>query len=358
MLKTGTLQPGRLDSAAFALPKGCARLDILSAAPVRDVSARLWSADDSLIAESDARAAPVAVRLLQRRPGATRHRELGATRRLQRRAQSRARTCAALASLPARREPPARPHAGARVDPQRHPSRQNHAAPLDARAPRDGAALGAIRALRRFHVGARRGQHGARRYGSSTTHPARSSRSPAARTSPAPGSAPSPPARAARSTRAPSYAWTPARARLIDDPHDHACSLKRAARNRAGRGHAVADARTPSFLSPRTGTQHEHIAIRRDLQGRVFVDIGAAPRAGDPNHSQAVARKSFSATPCRISPGRIRPANRPNDPQAVDIVVEAPGIENDQRHAADTIEQGKKARLAFEQFGQRARSCI
>ncbi|HEY3253045.1 MAG TPA: hypothetical protein VGJ91_03820, partial [Polyangiaceae bacterium] len=28
VLKTGTLQPGRLDSAAFALPKGCARLDI------------------------------------------------------------------------------------------------------------------------------------------------------------------------------------------------------------------------------------------------------------------------------------------------------------------------------------------
>jgi len=59
VLKTGTLQPGRLDSAAFALPKGCARLDILSAAPVRDVSARLWSADDSLIAESNSRAAPV-----------------------------------------------------------------------------------------------------------------------------------------------------------------------------------------------------------------------------------------------------------------------------------------------------------
>ena len=59
VMKTGTLQPGRLDSAAFALPKGCARLDILSAAPVRDVSVRLWSADDSLIAESNARAAPV-----------------------------------------------------------------------------------------------------------------------------------------------------------------------------------------------------------------------------------------------------------------------------------------------------------
>jgi len=59
VVKTGTLQPGRLDSAAFALPKGCARLDILAAAPVRDVSVRLWSADDALIAESEARAAPV-----------------------------------------------------------------------------------------------------------------------------------------------------------------------------------------------------------------------------------------------------------------------------------------------------------
>ena len=60
VLKTGTLQPGRLDSAAFALPKGCVRLDILSAAPVRDVSVRLWSADDSrLLAESNSRAAPV-----------------------------------------------------------------------------------------------------------------------------------------------------------------------------------------------------------------------------------------------------------------------------------------------------------
>jgi hypothetical protein len=59
VLKTGTLQPGRLDSAVFALPKGCARLDILGASPVRDISARLWGADDSLLAESDARAAPV-----------------------------------------------------------------------------------------------------------------------------------------------------------------------------------------------------------------------------------------------------------------------------------------------------------
>ncbi len=59
VLKTGTLQPGRLDSAAFALPKGCSRLDILAASPVRDLSARLWAADDSLIAESEQSAAPV-----------------------------------------------------------------------------------------------------------------------------------------------------------------------------------------------------------------------------------------------------------------------------------------------------------
>lgn len=59
VLKTGTLQPGRLDSAAFALPKGCARLDVLAAAPLRDLSVRLWSADDSLIAETGARAQPV-----------------------------------------------------------------------------------------------------------------------------------------------------------------------------------------------------------------------------------------------------------------------------------------------------------
>ncbi|HKO46514.1 MAG TPA: hypothetical protein VJV79_02250 [Polyangiaceae bacterium] len=59
VLKTGKLAPGRLDSAAFALPKGCVRLDILAAAPVRDVSVRLWSADDSLIAESESRSAPV-----------------------------------------------------------------------------------------------------------------------------------------------------------------------------------------------------------------------------------------------------------------------------------------------------------
>ena len=59
VLKTGRLQPGRLDSAAFALPKGCARLDILAAAPVRDLSVRLWGADDSLLAESDSRATPV-----------------------------------------------------------------------------------------------------------------------------------------------------------------------------------------------------------------------------------------------------------------------------------------------------------
>jgi hypothetical protein len=59
VLKTGTLQPGRLDSASFALPKGCSRVDILAGSPVRNMSARLWAADDSLIAASDGRAAPV-----------------------------------------------------------------------------------------------------------------------------------------------------------------------------------------------------------------------------------------------------------------------------------------------------------
>jgi hypothetical protein len=59
VLKTGTLQPGRLDSASFALPKGCSRVDILAGSPVRSMSARLWAADDSLIAASDGRAAPV-----------------------------------------------------------------------------------------------------------------------------------------------------------------------------------------------------------------------------------------------------------------------------------------------------------
>lgn len=59
VLKTGTLEPGRLDSASFALPKGCSRVDILAGAPVRGMSARLWAADDSLIATSDGRAAPV-----------------------------------------------------------------------------------------------------------------------------------------------------------------------------------------------------------------------------------------------------------------------------------------------------------
>jgi hypothetical protein len=59
VVKTGVLQPGRLDSSTFALPKGCTRLDILPAAPVRDVAARLWSADDSLIAESEGVAAPI-----------------------------------------------------------------------------------------------------------------------------------------------------------------------------------------------------------------------------------------------------------------------------------------------------------
>ncbi|MET0791539.1 MAG: hypothetical protein ABW061_08470 [Polyangiaceae bacterium] len=59
VVKTGTLQLGRLDSAAFALPKGCSRLDILAGAPVRDLSARLWAADDTLIAETEHSAAPV-----------------------------------------------------------------------------------------------------------------------------------------------------------------------------------------------------------------------------------------------------------------------------------------------------------
>ena len=59
LLKTGTLEPGRLDSATFALPKGCSRVDVLAGAPMRAMSARLWAADDSLIATSDDRAAPV-----------------------------------------------------------------------------------------------------------------------------------------------------------------------------------------------------------------------------------------------------------------------------------------------------------
>ncbi|HEY4105688.1 MAG TPA: hypothetical protein VGM44_17435 [Polyangiaceae bacterium] len=59
LLKTGSLEPGRLDSASFALPKGCSRVDILAGAPVRSMSARLWAADDSLIAASEERAAPV-----------------------------------------------------------------------------------------------------------------------------------------------------------------------------------------------------------------------------------------------------------------------------------------------------------
>jgi hypothetical protein len=59
VLKTGNLQLGRLDSATFALPKGCSRVDILAGAPVRAMSARLWAADDSLIATSEDRAAPV-----------------------------------------------------------------------------------------------------------------------------------------------------------------------------------------------------------------------------------------------------------------------------------------------------------
>lgn len=59
VLKTGTLQPGRLDSSAFALPKGCSRVDILTAAPIREVALRLWGADDSLLAESEASVSPV-----------------------------------------------------------------------------------------------------------------------------------------------------------------------------------------------------------------------------------------------------------------------------------------------------------
>ena len=59
VLKTGTLNPGRLDSSAFALPKGCSRLDVLTAEPVRDVAVRLWAANDSLLAESEAGAEQV-----------------------------------------------------------------------------------------------------------------------------------------------------------------------------------------------------------------------------------------------------------------------------------------------------------
>lgn len=59
VLKTGTLEPGHLDSSTFALPKGCSRVDILGGSPMRAMSARLWAADDSLIATSDGRALPV-----------------------------------------------------------------------------------------------------------------------------------------------------------------------------------------------------------------------------------------------------------------------------------------------------------
>ena len=181
LLKTGTLQPGRLDSAAFALPKGCVRLDILPAAPVRDISVRLWSADDSLIAESDARAAPVLfacsggglVRLDTEslaRPG-----EYSVE------LQSRARTCSDLAGVPARRQPLARAHAGARLDSQRHAGRQNHAPPLDPRAPRDRAALGALRTLRRFHAWRSAWAARAPRSDWSTKRLGKSSRCPAAR---------------------------------------------------------------------------------------------------------------------------------------------------------------------------------
>jgi hypothetical protein len=59
VLKTGSLELGRMDSAAFALEKGCSRLDILAGAPVRDLSARLWSADGTLMAEAEDSSAPV-----------------------------------------------------------------------------------------------------------------------------------------------------------------------------------------------------------------------------------------------------------------------------------------------------------
>lgn len=54
LLRHGNLRPGILDSAYFSLPKGCSRIDILTAAPVRDIAVRLWGADDSLLAEGTA----------------------------------------------------------------------------------------------------------------------------------------------------------------------------------------------------------------------------------------------------------------------------------------------------------------
>jgi hypothetical protein len=45
----GSLEVGRRASVAVDLPAGCARLDVLSGAPVRGVEAWLWSADGSLL---------------------------------------------------------------------------------------------------------------------------------------------------------------------------------------------------------------------------------------------------------------------------------------------------------------------
>ena len=53
VVKNGQLQPGHTDLTTLVLPKGCARLDVLLAEPIRDVSARLWGADDSLLAGDD-----------------------------------------------------------------------------------------------------------------------------------------------------------------------------------------------------------------------------------------------------------------------------------------------------------------
>jgi hypothetical protein len=46
----GALEVGRRASVAVDLPNGCARLDVLSGAPVRGIEAWLWSADGSLLA--------------------------------------------------------------------------------------------------------------------------------------------------------------------------------------------------------------------------------------------------------------------------------------------------------------------
>ena len=53
VVKNGQLQAGHTDRTSFVLPKGCSRLDILAAEPIRDLSARLWGADDSLLAGDD-----------------------------------------------------------------------------------------------------------------------------------------------------------------------------------------------------------------------------------------------------------------------------------------------------------------